>query len=101
MKAKHTVVLTIILFMGITGIQSQSNNLILNPSFEEKPDTCPMDGGFYAYGFVTNWTTAGPAVGTYFHVCGNGYSPFDRGYSIPANRLGHQIPHSGYAYVGS
>ena len=97
----------LILVLGFTHnfIYSQSNNLILNPSFEDK-DTCPLgDGritGFRgAYGQVHYWNGAGRNTSDYFHVCGAGPHPGSKGYSVPYNAYGYQIPHSGYAYAGS
>ncbi len=81
---------------------SQTNNLVMNPSFEEK-DSCPnWDAGIYL-NFCNNWNSPNWNTPDYYHSCAFCYScsPEDWYFSsVPKNYFGFQIPKTGYAYAG-
>ena len=72
----------------------QSNNLILNPSFEERDSFICYPIAFNAE-LIHHWNSAGWATSDYYYVCGTGQG------GVPSNAWGFQLPRTGYAFAGS
>ncbi len=70
-----------------------SQNLIINPSFEQC--TCPTSTAqlYYAYNWWPNYLQG--CSSDLYHTCHNFYVA-----SIPNNHSGYQYPHTGNAYAG-
>ncbi len=67
-----------------------AQNLVPNPSFEEK-DTCPITNG--ALFLAQPWTAVNIGA-SYFHECGA------NGFAAPSNKYGWENPRTGEAYIG-
>ena len=80
---------------------SQSNNLVLNPSFEDD-SLCPDGDGVIDQNYVRFWNTPNWSSTDYFHTCGYCSSCGEQWYmaSVPRNILGYEIPKTGLAYTG-
>lgn len=76
-------------------VKMQGQNLVLNPSFEEKTG-CP-NAGDWSLGSIDSarfWTQPHRSA-DYFYPCGWNWT-----HSTPQNALGYQQPRSGIAYAG-
>ncbi|MCF8257716.1 MAG: T9SS type A sorting domain-containing protein [Flavobacteriales bacterium] len=98
MKLLSQITMAIVLLPLL--VQGQQN-LVPNGDFEELL-SCPDNMGQWYY--TTNWNSANNASPDYFHVCGPPQIllpadtfPF---LGVPDNLFGHQLPHSGDAYMG-
>jgi Secretion system C-terminal sorting domain len=91
---KH-VVCTLFFSIGAI-IQANSQNLVLNPSFEEYvPDSVNGGNGNGDIAKATHWVNVGPGTPDYFNSDHN--SPLPR---VPLNECGTQVAHLGQAYAG-
>jgi hypothetical protein len=72
----------------------QSNNLVLNPSFESY-DTCPYSDAGIGLLFCSNWDEPNFSTSEYYNLCGT-----DNTVRIPSNFGGYEIPKTGFAYAG-
>jgi len=90
--------LVIIASFGGGSLWSQSENLVLNPSFElyEKcPKTYTIEDK--SHKFIQDWTYPTYATPDYFNRCSE---KRDLGVSVPRNFAGVSEPHSGDGYAG-
>ena len=83
----------IIIILVSTAFAGKSQNLVLNPGFEQIIN-CPNSISQFA-GFVSDWTTPTGGTPDYFNTCA-GTSVV----GVPGNSRGWQYPHSGNAYCG-
>lgn len=80
-----------VFFLGL-GFALTAQNLIPNPSFEEKR-SCPVDFNQGSLQNLSSWTQAGRGTTDYFHSC-------SRNMGVPENVFGEQEAKDGEAYLG-
>jgi outer membrane protein OmpA-like peptidoglycan-associated protein len=92
---KHLLLLSILVIIALLGF-SQSENLVLNPGFEEY-DKCPENYTYQdkSHKLIPNWGYPTLATPDYFNRCGKGVV------AVPSNFAGVSQPNSGDAYMGS
>jgi gliding motility-associated-like protein len=73
---------------------SNSQNLIINPSFEDTTQ-CPNTGGQISY--APNWVSANGATPDLFNACANQTTT---GVGIPNTGFGYQYPRTGNGFAG-
>lgn len=102
MKKWNTIVVLVFIFIATTNrAYTQSNNLLLNPGFEED-SFCTLvnaeDG--IAAGCAKYWKPAnfGAGVAMYLNICSNSITSGDVYTRIPQNSMGYEFPHKGVAY---
>ena len=83
----------LILFVNIISYSSKSQNLIPNPSFEER-DSCPSDNPNQVFAYCSKWWQATKGTPDLFAPCN--YNK----YSTPLNITGYSTPLAGTSYVG-
>jgi hypothetical protein len=94
---KRFIVILICTF-SLSYCYSQSNNLVLNPSFEEHYGCKNFFEGINLL-VINNWNTPSINSGDYYNRCINdSLLSFDS--SIPYNYAGFEFPNTGNAYVG-
>lgn len=96
MKALILSIIFAIVASIIAPLQGQTENLVLNPSFEIY-EKCPeqptsMD---YSHKLVPHWSYPTAATPDYFNRCGTGEV------RVPSNFAGVSEPKSGNAYIGA
>jgi outer membrane protein OmpA-like peptidoglycan-associated protein len=82
--------LLLLFLIGIHPLQGQ--NLVINPSFEEK-EFCPSDFTMQVMTSLKYWKQVGDGTPDYFHSC-------SKRVGVPNNIFGVQTARTGEAYVG-
>lgn len=82
------------LFLGLCFFKAQSQNLVLNPSFEDNTKMPGMPSEYIK--MVKNWNLV-KGGSFYFHRNGGEYKEFV--YRTPINTVGIQEPRTGLAYI--
>jgi hypothetical protein len=95
---KRFIVILICTF-SLSYCYSQSNNLVLNPSFEEH-DICKDLHASLPNGRVIYWNSASVGTTDYYNSCVNDSSVIYIGVRVPLNQLGFEYPKSGTGYIG-
>ncbi|NJL12567.1 MAG: hypothetical protein HC913_05930 [Microscillaceae bacterium] len=88
--------------LGLGLIRGQPyENLVPNPSFEQHSRCPSFLGGVRSYninssyGLVNDWVANPPdCTPDYYHACGK------KGFGLPKNLTGFQVPREGKAYIG-
>jgi len=80
------------LIVCICWMPIQSQNLVINPSFEDK-EFCPSDFTMQIITSLKNWKQVGDGTPDYFHSC-------SKRVGVPNNIFGQQDARTGEAYVG-
>ncbi|MDR0970860.1 MAG: OmpA family protein [Bacteroidales bacterium] len=94
LKFYCTLLLIFLCLISIKSLGQANENLIYNPSFEQKY-ACPQKIDPYGYmKEVVAWWQPTGGSSDYYHKCGS------KQCSVPKNKLGNQMPHSGDAMVG-
>lgn len=92
---KISLIFISILLLGFLFISyGQSNNLILNPSFEERDSFICYPIAFNAE-LIHHWNSAGYGTSDYYYVCGTGQG------GVPRYGVNFQFPRTGYAFAWS
>ncbi|MFY7972201.1 MAG: OmpA family protein [Flavobacteriales bacterium] len=84
------VLYTLLLFIWASA--SFSQNLVVNPSFEEK-SYCPTNFNQQQLKVITGWSQLNEGTPDYFHRCSDKVG-------VPNNMFGSQLPKDGDAYAG-
>ena len=92
-----SILILILLNLALYSI-SQTNNLVLNPSFEEDSFCTSLNDGI-SQGAVYSWSNSNVVFGLYLNICANQYNDINMFTTIPRNHIGYQFPHTGNAYV--
>lgn len=91
-------VLCAIGIVGSFSVMAQSENLVMNPSFEYY-EKCPKTYTIQdqSHKFIQDWTYPTYATPDYFNRCSESR---DLGVGVPRNFAGYSEPHSGDGYAG-
>ncbi len=82
----------ICLILLLLYLSGTSQNLVVNPSFEEK-EFCPRDFTAQMLTTIKNWKQVGDGTPDYFHRC-------SKAVGVPENIFGSQDARTGDAYIG-
>ena len=91
----NSVLYIVTLFLASLGLDTHSQNLVPNPSFEDYTD-CPYSEN--QVHFAEPWTNPGGSTPDFFHVCSNDFGSTIVG--VPQNWQGYQEPRTGKGYMG-
>ena len=90
----RTVLCFLFLLPSIRAFSQTSENMVYNPSFEEHRDCPKRIDALGVMQEVDAWWQPTSGSSDYYNACGT------RECSVPRNKLGYQVAHSGEAYCG-
>lgn len=96
MKNRITLLMALLMFLAIPGVNAQVENMVLNPSFEDY-DVCPQDYTFMdqSHKLIPYWTYPSFTTPDYFNKCSSGQA------KVPDNFAGYSDPKTGNGYMGA
>ncbi len=94
---KTTLILYLLTFSFY--LYSQTNNLVMNPGFEEDSFCTDLGDGIWS-GCAKYWTSPSYQGPYYFNICSNEDTSIINDTRTPYNIFGYSFPHNGIAYVG-